>query len=230
MRLQTRFTQKQIVSNKDWSSDMAPILLLAAVGAGAYFLFFRKSEGGGKTFSQTAFGGGDTGAYGTVGYTVETDLNPAEVQQALNAMGYGPLVEDGIFGPATTDAVRKFQAAAGLTADGVVGPITADAIKTAMANQGSPMMDGGVVGAPAGFPAVYEVSPVPYMPYGGGFDRPPSLPYGGGMVSPMWDPASGAPVPHQLPVPHVVAPPPLGVPRRAPRWSGARMGHRPYGL
>jgi peptidoglycan hydrolase-like protein with peptidoglycan-binding domain len=46
-----------------------------------------------------------------------------EVQQQLNRYGY-KLVEDGIYGPATTGAAIAFQKGHGLTPDGIVGPIT----------------------------------------------------------------------------------------------------------
>lgn len=44
-------------------------------------------------------------------------------QGGLNGKGY-PLVADGIFGPATDNAVRRFQSDNGLTVDGIVGPAT----------------------------------------------------------------------------------------------------------
>jgi peptidoglycan hydrolase-like protein with peptidoglycan-binding domain len=45
------------------------------------------------------------------------------LQTGLNGRGY-PLVGDGIFGPATSNAVRRFQSDEGLFVDGVVGPQT----------------------------------------------------------------------------------------------------------
>ncbi|NET62196.1 MAG: peptidoglycan-binding protein [Symploca sp. SIO2E6] len=46
------------------------------------------------------------------------------LQQHLNHMGFGSLVVDGIFGPATEKSVKKLQAYYGLTVDGIVGSQT----------------------------------------------------------------------------------------------------------
>lgn len=51
------------------------------------------------------------------------------LQRALNAWGFGPLAEDGIFGRGTRSAVQQFQAVHGLTVDGVVGPNTWNALQ-----------------------------------------------------------------------------------------------------
>lgn len=53
-----------------------------------------------------------------------------ELQQALNDLGADPkLVVDGRYGPGTKQAVRAFQAAAGIKVDGIAGPVTQAAIK-----------------------------------------------------------------------------------------------------
>jgi peptidoglycan hydrolase-like protein with peptidoglycan-binding domain len=53
----------------------------------------------------------------------------AAVQFLLNTRGYGRGGLDGVFGPNTALAVRRFQAAAGLGVDGVVGPGTLAALR-----------------------------------------------------------------------------------------------------
>ncbi len=50
------------------------------------------------------------------------------LQQLLNNAGYNVGNADGIFGPATTNAVKAFQRDNGLTADGIVGPATWNAL------------------------------------------------------------------------------------------------------
>jgi peptidoglycan hydrolase-like protein with peptidoglycan-binding domain len=47
-----------------------------------------------------------------------------EVQRKLNRLGYGAGKVDGLFGPATDRAVRRFQSGRALAADGIVGPRT----------------------------------------------------------------------------------------------------------
>ena len=46
------------------------------------------------------------------------------VQARLDAVGCGPLDDDGIFGDETESAVRLFQTRRNLDPDGVVGPLT----------------------------------------------------------------------------------------------------------
>ena len=52
------------------------------------------------------------------------------VQHMLNDRGYGPLVEDGDFGPKTEEAVKKLQEAYGIDQGGHVGPQTWPALLT----------------------------------------------------------------------------------------------------
>jgi peptidoglycan hydrolase-like protein with peptidoglycan-binding domain len=55
----------------------------------------------------------------------------AVIQQAqakLNSLGYGPLTVDGIAGPMTQAATKRFQSDKGLTADGIIGPQTLGAL------------------------------------------------------------------------------------------------------
>ncbi len=58
--------------------------------------------------------------------TPSTPTGPAiaELQKVMTRLGYysGPI--DGIYGPATTDGVKKMQSKLGVTADGIYGPET----------------------------------------------------------------------------------------------------------
>lgn len=53
------------------------------------------------------------------------------LQRILSALGYNPGPEDGIFGPATLQAVTRFQRDSGLYPDGIVGPRTVEALEKA---------------------------------------------------------------------------------------------------
>lgn len=58
-------------------------------------------------------------------------MNTKQLQAALNELGFGPLVEDGIDGPKTRAAVeslKEAQTRAGIDADGIPGPITRAAL------------------------------------------------------------------------------------------------------
>ncbi len=63
------------------------------------------------------------------------------LQNALQARGYdsGPL--DGVFGPATTEAVRQFQTDFGLDVDGIVGPNTWAALNVYVVQSGDTLSD-----------------------------------------------------------------------------------------
>ena len=55
---------------------------------------------------------------------INTGEEVKTVQLLLNAMNYGDLEVDGIFGNATDQAVKRFQKSRGLDQDGIVGPDT----------------------------------------------------------------------------------------------------------
>ena len=59
----------------------------------------------------------------------------AELQRGLLALGYA-LDTDGAYGPATAEAVRRFQRDHGLDADGIAGPATQAALGAALAKGG----------------------------------------------------------------------------------------------
>ena len=77
-------------------------------------------------------GGGTTTVTVTVSSSTSTTSTPAtptgpaiaELQRVMTKLGYytGPI--DGIYGPATTDGVKKMQTALGVTSDGIYGPET----------------------------------------------------------------------------------------------------------
>src|SRR5581483_454510 len=52
-----------------------------------------------------------------------------QLQRALAKAGYSPGKADGAYGPGTTDAVKRFQKAQGLTADGIAGAKTLAALR-----------------------------------------------------------------------------------------------------
>jgi hypothetical protein len=54
------------------------------------------------------------------------------LQRTLVRLGYLKGTADGVYGPGTEDATKRFQTANGLTADGVVGPATRRALARAL--------------------------------------------------------------------------------------------------
>jgi peptidoglycan hydrolase-like protein with peptidoglycan-binding domain len=93
----------------------------------------------------------------------------ADVQQALNALGYSPaLAVDGIIGPKSQAGVRWFQGNNGLTVDGIPGPKTKAALVAALA--GSPIPASSLAQPAAVVPPVYTppapaplIAPAPPM-------------------------------------------------------------------
>ncbi|HWI52460.1 MAG TPA: peptidoglycan-binding domain-containing protein [Symbiobacteriaceae bacterium] len=60
------------------------------------------------------------------GQATGTDVRA--VQEILRVLGYYKGESDGVYGAATAEAVRRFQADHNLTPDGIVGPATYDAL------------------------------------------------------------------------------------------------------
>ena len=65
-----------------------------------------------------------------------------DLQRKLAGKGINPGPVDGIFGPKTEDAVKRFQERAGLEADGIAGPKTMAALETGAGTSAS-VDDGG---------------------------------------------------------------------------------------
>ncbi len=66
------------------------------------------------------------------------DAKITGIQKALAKLGFDPGAIDGVSGPKTQDAVRKFQQAHGLAADGIAGPKTQAAIAKALKGEATP--------------------------------------------------------------------------------------------
>jgi hypothetical protein len=93
------------------------------------------SSAGGSSVPTTATTDGSNGGDQT-DTSAPAGATPEEItagQGALTAVGCytGPI--DGLYGPATDQAIRDFQEAAGLEVDGIFGPATLGALETAVA-------------------------------------------------------------------------------------------------
>ena len=60
-------------------------------------------------------------------------LEVKRLQRALARLGYSPGRIDGSYGPATENALKRFQQASGLQPDGLLGPKTLQALSTKLA-------------------------------------------------------------------------------------------------
>ena len=118
------------------------ILLILGLALGGVF---NSSSGSGTTalFTITTHTSTTTGTTTTPTKTVVVvpakTLKPGDtgaqvklLQHALNQLGYSVGKVDGVYGPTTTQAVKNFQTAKGLTADGVCGPQTIAALSSAL--------------------------------------------------------------------------------------------------
>jgi peptidoglycan hydrolase-like protein with peptidoglycan-binding domain len=99
-----------------WVLIVSAIVLVAVLAAVLVAVF------GGKSSTTTTTTSGTT--------TTASDPAVAELQQTMTRLGYysGPI--DGVYGPATTAAVKEMQKALGVNADGVYGPATSHALKS----------------------------------------------------------------------------------------------------
>ena len=83
-----------------------------------------------------------------------------QLQSALRNGAYAPGPVDGLYGPLTEGAVRRFQQAHGLAIDGIVGPQTRAALRTAWLGQGRPppaLRPGAGYRSPGGSARVLEL-------------------------------------------------------------------------
>ena len=76
------------------------------------------------------------------------------LQRALRRLGWAPGPVDGLFGPRTESAVRRFQAARGLTVDGVAGRMTWRSLGRAL---NAPLTRGAGFATPNGSPQVRDL-------------------------------------------------------------------------
>ena len=117
---------------------MNPLLVLLLLGGGIGYVFFKKTH---PVATKVPLGSsttplGQAAQYASMtGHDSSAPMGVQEAQHSLNLLGATPaLAEDGVDGPATTAAIKAFQAHANLTVDGIVGPQTAAALRIAVQN------------------------------------------------------------------------------------------------
>jgi peptidoglycan hydrolase-like protein with peptidoglycan-binding domain len=103
---------------------LAALLVLLMAPAAAAETPPAGSEGGARRIDQPAGWSAGPVALGTGFHSSEASSRVREVQRKLNRLGYASGPVDGLFGPRTDAAVRRFQTDSGLAVDGAVGPRT----------------------------------------------------------------------------------------------------------
>jgi len=109
--------------------DFWQTLLIFGGGAFLVWKFLLSSPASGKRAPQLAVTSPII-RYGDRGEDVRA------VQQALSFLGYSPGPIDGIFGPMTNEAVRRFQSDQRIAVDGIVGPETIAALNIELRRYG----------------------------------------------------------------------------------------------
>ena len=119
------------------------LILVSALLAGIVAIALRGGDGPSVAEHADRGGGGAAEEVAPVASPVtETTLEPGDtgevvrgVQAALNLLGFGPEVSDGVYAESTSAAVAAFQRTNALTPDGVVGPLTAAALANELGEQ-----------------------------------------------------------------------------------------------
>lgn len=156
------------------------------------------------------------------------DPNVRWLQTALNRAIGASLVVDGLIGPATRDAVRRYQSARGLQVDGIVGPQTLQALRADYPPPGyappPPSYPLPPAYGPPSPPPYTSPPPPPYEPPST-YTLPPTPPYEPPpptyQAPPPAYPPPPPPPPYEPPPPQYERPPPPAYPPRP------RPGYRP---
>jgi peptidoglycan hydrolase-like protein with peptidoglycan-binding domain len=109
------------------------VRLALAVFAAISLLAAACSSGDSSDTTAAPSGATETTAVASGGTTTNSSPIVKDLQLALQAVGYHPGTADGIYGQNTVDAVKEFQADAGITVDGKYGPETHEALEEAVA-------------------------------------------------------------------------------------------------